>query len=121
MRKSWVVVAVVVAILVVAASTIAAAKPPGGGTGRQVVERTITLTPPGGGDTVDINELVSCPSGAASVNGGWAWVNPPPTQSPHRRVAGGPDGTDWRVVVNGLFVEPGSTNTFTLWAICVNA
>jgi hypothetical protein len=115
------VVAVVVAILVVAASTIAAAKPPGGGTGRQVVERTITLTPPGGSDTVDINELVSCPSGAASVNGGWAWVNPPPTQSPHRRVAGGPDGTDWRVVVNGLFVEPGSTNTFTLWAICVNA
>jgi hypothetical protein len=120
MRKPWIVVAVVAAILVVAASTVAAAKPPGG-TGRQVVERTITLTPPDGGDMLNINELVSCPSGAASVNGGWAWVNPPPTQSPHRLVAGGPDGTDWRVVVNNLFVDPGSTNTFTLWAICVNA
>jgi hypothetical protein len=121
MRKSWMVVAVVVAILVVAASTVAAAKPPGGGTGRQVVERTITVTLPEPLDFFDINELVSCPSGAASVNGGWAWVNPPPSQSPHRRVAGGPNGTDWRVFVPNLFVEPGSTNTFTLWAICVNA
>lgn len=121
MRRSWMVVAVVVAILVAAASTVAAAKPPGGGTGRQVVERTIMLSPPEGSDLLNINELVSCPSGAASVNGGWAWVNPPPTQSPDRLVAGGPDGTDWRVVVRNVFVDPGSTNTFTLWAICVNA
>jgi hypothetical protein len=120
MRKPWMVVAVVAAILVVAAGTVAAAKPPSG-TGRQVVERTITLTPPDGGDILHLNELVGCPSGAASVNGGWAWVNPPPGQSPDRRVAGGPDGTDWRVVVGSLFVDPGSTNTFTLWAICVNA
>jgi hypothetical protein len=121
MRRSWIVLAVVAAILVVTASTIAAAKPPGG-TGRQVVERTVTLTPPDGGDILNINEVVSCPSGAASVNGGWAWVNPPPNQSPERRVAGGPDGTNWRVVVSNLFVDPpGSTNTFTLWAICVNA
>jgi hypothetical protein len=119
MRKSWIVVAVV-AILVAAASTVAAAKPPGG-TGRQVVERTITLTPPEGGDNLNINELVSCPSGAASVNGGFAWVNPPPGQSPDRRVAGGPDGTNWRVVASNLFVDFGSTNTFTLWTICVNA
>jgi hypothetical protein len=91
------------------------------GTGRQVVERTITVTLPEPLDFFDINELVSCPSGAASVNGGWAWVNPPPSQSPERRVAGGPDGTDWRVFVPNLFVEPGSTNTFALWAICVNA
>jgi len=121
MRKSWMVVAVVAAMLVVVASTVAAAKPPGGGTGRQVVERTITVTLPDPIDFFDIDELVSCPSGAASVNGGWAWVNPPPYGSPERRVAGGPDGTDWRVVVRNLFVEPGSTNTFTLWAICVNA
>jgi hypothetical protein len=120
MRKSWMVVAVVAAMLVAAASTVAAAKPPGG-TGRQVVERTITLTPPEGSDNLNINELVSCPSSAVSVNGGWAWVNPPPGQSPERRVAGGPDGTDWRVVVSNLFVDPGSTHTFTLWAICVNA
>jgi hypothetical protein len=121
MRKSWMVVAVVVAILVVAASTIAAAKPPGGGTGRQVVERTITVTLPPGIDFFDVDELVSCPSGAASVNGGFAWLNPPPSQGTERRVAGGPDGTAWRVVARNLFADPGSTNTFTLWAICVNA
>jgi hypothetical protein len=120
MRKSWMVVAVVAAILVVAASTVAAAKPPGG-TGRQVVERTITVVLPPGIDFFDIDELVSCPSGAASVNGGFAWLNPPSPQATERRVAGGPDGTDWRVVVRNLFADPGSTNTFTLWAICVNA
>jgi hypothetical protein len=120
MRKPWMVVAVVAAILVVAASTVAAAKPPGG-TGRQVVERTITVTLPEPLDFFDINELVSCPSGAASVNGGFASLNPPPSQGAERRVAGGPDGTNWRVVARNLFADPGSTNTFTLWAICVNA
>jgi hypothetical protein len=120
MRKPWMVVAVVAAILVAAASTVAAAKPPGG-TGRQVVERTITVTLPEPLDFFDINELVSCPSGAASVNGGFAWLNPPPSQGTERRVAGGPDGTNWRVVARNLFADPGSTNTFTLWAICVNA
>jgi hypothetical protein len=120
MRKPWMVVAVVAAILVVAASTVAAAKPPAG-TGRQVVERTVTVTLPGDLDFFNLDELVSCPSGAASVNGGWAWVNPPPSQGSERRVAGGPEGTDWRVFVRSVFVEPGSTNTFTLWAICVNA
>jgi hypothetical protein len=120
MRRSWIVVVMVAAILVVAASTVAGARP-SSGTGRQIVERTITLTPPDGGDILNINELVSCPSGAASVNGGWAWVSPPSSESPDRRVAGGPDGTAWRVVVRNLFVDPGTTNTFTLWAICVNA
>ena len=120
MRKQWMLVVGAIAILLVVAATTAAAKP-SGGTGRQVVERTVSLTPPGGGDVLNINELVACPSGAASVNGGWAWVNPPLSDNAFRKLAGGPDGTDWRVVVNNLFVEPGSTNDFTLWAICVNA
>jgi hypothetical protein len=120
MRKQWMVIVGAVAVLLAVAATTAAAKP-SGGTGRQVVERTVSLTPPDGGDTLNINELVSCPQGTASVNGGWAWVTPPANDTTARKVAGGPDGTSWRVVVNNLFVEPGSTNDFTLWAICVNA
>jgi hypothetical protein len=119
MRKQWMIVVGVIAVLLVVAATTAAAKPPGG-TGRQIVERTVTLTPPGGGDFLTVNELVACPAGTASVNGGWAWVTPPAGETTSRRVAGGPDATNWRVVFT-TFVEPGSTNDFTLWAICVNA
>jgi hypothetical protein len=118
MRKPWGVVAAVVAVLIIGASTVAAAKPPSG-TGRQVVERTVTLEPPSGSDILDVNELVTCPAGTASVNGGWAWVTPPPNEGTHRRVNGGPEGADWRVVFTVL-VEPGP-HTFAFWAICVNA
>jgi hypothetical protein len=120
MRKQWMLVVGAIAVLLVVAATTAAAKP-SGGTGRQVVELTVSLTPPGGGDVLNINQQVTCPSDKASVNGGWAWVNPPPNDNNLRKVAGGPDDTDWRVVVNSLFVEPGSTNDFNLWTICVNA
>jgi hypothetical protein len=119
MRKQWPIVVGVIAVLLVVAATTAAAKPTGG-TGRQIVERTVTLTPPGGGDVLNVNELVACPAGTASVNGGWAWVSPPAGETTSRRVAGGPDSTNWRVVFS-TFVEPGSANDFTLWAICVNA
>jgi hypothetical protein len=118
MRKPWMVVVVVAAILVTVASTVAAAKPTGG-TGRQVVERTVTLEPPGGSDILNVDELVACPAGTASVNGGWAWVTPPTGEGTHRRVTGGPDDTAWRVVFT-TFVDPGP-QTLTLWAICVNA
>jgi hypothetical protein len=69
MRKQWMPVVGAIAILLVVAATTAAAKP-SGGTGRQVVERTVTVNQPTDNPTID--ELVSCPSGTASVNGGWA-------------------------------------------------
>jgi hypothetical protein len=118
MRKLWVIV--VAAVVIGGLSTVAAAKP-SSGTGRQIVERTVTLTLPEGNDTININEVVTCPQGTASVNGGWAWVNPPTTQDAFRHVAGGPEETNWRVVAGPLFAPFGSTNEFTLWAICVNA
>jgi hypothetical protein len=117
MRKPWIVVAVA-AILVTVATTVAAAKPPSG-TGRQIVERTVTLEPPSGSDILNVNELVTCPTGTASVNGGWAWVTPPAGESTYRRVTGGPDVAAWRVVFT-ILVDPGP-QTFTFWAICVNA
>lgn len=119
MRKQWPIVIGAVAVLLVVAATTASAKQ-SGGTGRQIVERTVTLTPPNGGDYLTVNELVTCPAGTASVNGGWAWVTPPVGDTTSRRLAGGPDGTNWRVVFN-TWVDWGSTNDFTLWAICVNA
>ena len=118
MRKLWVLV--VAAVVIGGVSTVAAARPPSG-TGRQIVERSVTLTPPDGGDTIRINEVVTCPQDTASVNGGYAWVNPPSTQDTFRHVAGGPEEANWRVFVPNLWADPGSTNEFTLWAICVNA
>ncbi len=120
MRKQWMLVIAAIAILLVVVVTTAAAKP-SGGTGRQIVLRTVTLTPPEGSDILNINEVVTCPQGTASVNGGYGWVTPPAGYDALRRVAGAPDETDWRVIVSNLFVEPGSNNDFTLWAICVNA
>ncbi len=119
MRKPWVMAVVAAAALVIiGASTVAAAKPVSG-TGRQVVERTITVTPPDGSDILAVDEVVTCPAGTASVNGGFAWVTPPSGQGTERRVTGGPEDTDWRVVFT-MFVDPGP-QTITLWAICVNA
>jgi hypothetical protein len=118
MRKLWVLL--VVAVVIGGVSTVAAAKPPSG-TGRQIVLRTVTLTPPPPeGNDIIINEVVTCPQGTASVNGGYAWVTPPVGYDALRHVVGGPEGTDWRVVSGSLFVQPGSNNDFTLWAICVN-
>jgi hypothetical protein len=121
MRKPWAVVVVVVSMLVVGATTMAAAKPPSG-TGRQIVERTVTPEP--NFDMVHLNEVVTCPAGTASVNGGWAWVTPPVNETTARRVAGGPEDTSWRVVSGPgpIFVDPdGPPQSFILWAICVNA
>jgi hypothetical protein len=118
MRKLWVIL--VAAVVIGGVSTVAAAKPPSG-TGRQIVLRTVTLTPPEGSDIIIINEVATCPQGTASVNGGYAWVTPPAGYDALRHVVGGPEETNWRVVSNSLFVEPGSNNDFTLWAICVNA
>jgi len=118
MRKLWVLV--VAAVVIGGLSTVAAAKPPSG-TGRQIVLRSVTLTPPEGGDIININEVVTCPQGTASVNGGYAWATPSAGHDALRRVGGGPEETNWRVVADNLFVDPGSNNDFTLWAICVNA
>jgi len=118
MRKLWVIV--VAAVVIGGLSTVAAAKPPSG-TGRQIVERSLTVALPEGVDFFNINEVVTCPQGTASVNGGYAWVNPPSTQDTFRHVAGGPEEANWRVVSSTLWADPGSTNEFTLWAICVNA
>jgi hypothetical protein len=120
MRKQWMLVIGAIAILVVVAATTAAARP-SGGTGRQIVLRTVTLTPPEGSDVINLNEVVTCPQGTASVNGGYAWVTPPQGYDALRRVAGGPEETNWRVVAGSFFVPIGSNNDFTLWAICVNA
>ncbi len=74
MRKLWVIL--VAAVVIGGVSTVAAAKPPSG-TGRQIVLRTVTVSPPEGSDILNINEVVTCPQGTASVNGGYAWVTPP--------------------------------------------
>jgi len=118
MRKLWVIL--VAAVVIGGVSTVAAAKPPSG-TGRQIVERSITVALPPDVDFFNINEVVTCPRGTASVNGGYAWVNPPSTQDTFRHVAGGPEEANWRVVSSTLFADLGSSNDFTLWAICVNA
>jgi hypothetical protein len=121
MRKLWVLV--VAAVVIGGVSTVAAAKPPSG-TGRQIVERSITVTLAADNDMFFLNEVVTCPQGTASVNGGWAWVNPPDSnQDTFRHVAGGPEEANWRVKTgpSPFFAPFGSTNTFTLWAICVNA
>jgi hypothetical protein len=118
MRKPWAVVVVVASMLVVGATTIAAAKPPSG-TGRQIVERTVTLQPDF--DMIRINEVVTCPAGTASVNGGWAFTTPPVNETVLGRDTGRPEDTSWRVVSGTIFVEPDTATQFTLWAICVNA
>jgi hypothetical protein len=119
MRKPWTVALVVASMLVLGATTIAAAKPPSG-TGRQIVERTVTLEAEF--DTVRLNEVVTCPADTASVNGGWAWVTPPVNETTARRLAGGPEDTSWRVTSGAIFVDPDSPRQdFTVWAICVNA
>ncbi len=115
MRKLWVMVAA--AVVIVGTTTIAAAKPTSG-TGRQIVERTVTLEAPNGGDFLNVNELVTCPAGTASVNGGFAWVTPPSGQDTTRRVNGGPEDADWRVIFSA-YVEPGPHDA-TFWVICVN-
>lgn len=117
MRKLW--VFVVLAVVIGGVSTIAAARPPSG-TGRQIVERTATVTLPADQDQFTLNEVVACPAGTTSVNGGYAWINPPPSQDSFRHVAGGPEDANWRVV-QFIFSDLGRTNEFTLWAICVNA
>jgi hypothetical protein len=121
MRRPWVAMAVAVAVLVVGVSTVAAAKNPSG-TGREVVERTVSIdTDPPGSDILRINEVVQCPTGKASVNGGYRF-DPPraPFQDGYRRVFGGPEGTDWRVLDERL-VDPPYPVGVVLWAVCVNA
>jgi hypothetical protein len=118
MRKPWVMAVVAAALVIIGASTVAAAKPVSG-TGRQVVERTITVAPPAGSDDLKVDEVVTCPADTASVNGGFAWVTPPSGQGTERRVTGGPEDANWRVVFSTL-VDPDPL-TITLWAICVDA
>ena len=118
MRKLW--VFVVVAVVIGGVSTVAAARPPSG-TGRQIIERSVTVQLPEGQDNFIVNEVMTCPEGSASVNGGWAWNNPPSSRDSFRHVGGGPEEANWRVVSPTLFNDVGSTNEFTLWAICVNA
>jgi hypothetical protein len=120
MRRPWVMVVTATAVLIIGASTIAAAKAPGG-TGRQIVERTVTLTPPPGGDFINLNEVVTCPQGTASVNGGYAWATPQQGYDTLRHAAGGPEEANWRVVAGPFYVAYDSNNDFTLWTICVNA
>jgi hypothetical protein len=91
------------------------------GTGRQIVERSVTVQLPEDRDNFIVNEVVTCPQDTASVNGGYAWVNPPSTQDTFRHVGGGPEEANWRVVSLTFFNDFGSTNEFTLWVMCVSA
>jgi hypothetical protein len=124
MRMRWAVVAA--AVLVVGVSAVAAARPPSG-TGRQLVERTVSVdTDPPGSDQLRINEVVQCPAGTASVSGGYRF-DPPRTSSRspsipdgYRHTFGGPEGTNWRVL-DYVLVEPTDSVGITLWAVCVNA
>jgi len=98
--------------------------PPGpGGAGRELVERSVSIdTTPPFSDQLELNEVVQCPAGKASVNGGYRF-DPPrvPFADGRRRVFGGPDGTDWRVLDTRL-VDPSPYPVgVILWAVCVSA
>ena len=96
--------------------------PPGpAGTGRELVERSVSIdTTPSGSDQLMINEVVQCPAGKAAVNGGYRFEAATRPYDNLRRVFGGPDGTDGRVLDSNL-VDPSYPVPVTLWAICVNA
>jgi hypothetical protein len=96
--------------------------PPGpAGTGRELVERSVTIdTTPSGSDQLQINDVVQCPAGKAAVNGGYRFDAPNPPYDGYRRAFGGPDGTGWRVL-DFKFVDQPIPVPVTLWAICVNA
>ncbi len=97
--------------------------PPGAsGAGRELAERSVSIdTNPPGSDQLQINEVVQCPAGKASINGGYRF-DPPraPFADGYRRVFGGPDGTDWRVL-DARLVDPPYPVGVILWAVCVSA
>jgi hypothetical protein len=94
--------------------------PPGpAGAGRELVERSVSIDT-NDSDVPKINEVVQCPAGKAAVNGGYRFDDPSSVGDVYRRVFGGPDGTDWRVLDSRL-VDPPYPIPVTLWAICVSA
>src|SRR6266545_7667948 len=100
------------------------AGPPGAsGAGRELVERHVTIVT--NFDEIRINELVQCPAGKASVNGGFSYDPPAPDTllgDEYRHVAGGPEGTDWRVLHGPTIISVvDGPVAVTLWAMCVNA
>ncbi len=100
------------------------AGPPGAsGAGRELVERHVTIVT--NFDEIRINELVQCPAGKASVNGGFSYDPPAPDTllgDEYRHVAGGPEGTDWRVLHGPTIISVvDGPVAVTLWAMCVDA
>ena len=69
-----------------------------------------------------LNEVVQCPAGKASVNGGFQFEDPTiTTEGPYHRIAGGPEGADWRVQYDSIVGVIDDYVALTLWAICVDA
>jgi hypothetical protein len=87
-----------------------------------LVERHVTIVTVG--DHIEINEVVPCPAGKASVSGGFRYDPPVPDtllggEYPH--VVGGPEGTGWRVLHGPTIVSVvDGPVAVTLWAICVD-
>jgi hypothetical protein len=74
------------------------------------------------GDALRLNEVVQCPPGKASVNGGVQFEDPTiTTQGPYHRIAGGPEGTGWQVLYDSIVGVTDDFVALTLWAICVDA
>jgi hypothetical protein len=75
------------------------------------------------GDTLRLNEVVQCPPGKASVNErfpvrGSNYHHP---RAPYHRIAGGPEGTGWRVLYDSIVGVTDDFVALTWWAICVDA